>query len=55
MENFLKILTKPDNIPIAGMVVAAIFLCWLSFRKAFENDRLIRSGRKEEIIEKIEK
>jgi len=55
MENFLKILTMPDNIPIAFMFVASIFLGWLAFRKALKNDRLIKEGRQEEIIEEMEK
>jgi len=51
MENFLKIVTMPDNIPIVGMLLASIFFGWLAFKKAFKNDKLIRDGREEEIID----
>jgi len=55
MENFLKILTMPDNIPIAFMFLISIFLGLLAFRKALKNDKLISEGRKDEIIEEMEK
>lgn len=54
MENLIRILTMPDNIPIVGMVLAAIFFCCLSFWKAFKNDRYIDAGRQEDIIDKMQ-
>lgn len=39
-KNFWVILSKPDNIPIAGLMVLAVFYTIHSFRKAFRNDRL---------------
>jgi len=49
MQHFLWILTQPDNLPIAGMVLAlGVLLCvWL--RQALRNDHLIHTGNKEEI------
>jgi hypothetical protein len=55
MENLLKIITLPDNIPIVGIFVASIYFIWLSFKKALKNDELIRNGKQEEIIDEIEK
>jgi len=55
MENFIKILTMPDNIPIIGMVLAAIFFFCMWFSKALKNDRLINDGKKEEIIDEMQK
>lgn len=55
MENLIKIITEPDNIPIAGMVLAAIFFVYLSFSKALKNDRLIKAGKKEDIIDEMQK
>lgn len=44
MENLLAILSKPDNIPIVGLVIFIIFFTWLSFREARQNDRRIQNG-----------
>lgn len=51
MENFLAILTMPDNIPIAGMLVAVLFCLWLGIRQALKNDKLIKNGDGERIYE----
>jgi hypothetical protein len=40
IQNFLEILTKPDNIPIA-------------VRQAFKNDKLTEDGKKDEIAENM--
>lgn len=47
MPNFIEILTKPDNIPIAGMLVAVLFFYWYGFRQAFKNDQIPEENRKE--------
>ncbi len=49
MANFLEILAKPDNLPIAAMVLGLAYLLWVWARQARRNDELIRSGRKKEI------
>lgn len=38
MDNFILILTKPDNIPIVGMIFLLIYFTWLSFYKSAVND-----------------
>lgn len=53
MHNFLEILSKPDNIPIVGMLLAIIFFLWVGLRQAFRHDRLIREGRKDEVIDEM--
>jgi len=53
MENFLDILTKPDNIPIAGMLVAVLFCLGISLRQALKNDKLIRERDTERIYEEM--
>ncbi|MGR3301690.1 MAG: hypothetical protein ACUZ8I_04205 [Candidatus Scalindua sp.] len=45
MENFWHIISKPDNIPIVGMIILLIFFTWLSFSQAFQNDRLSEEGK----------
>ena len=49
LQNFLQIVTKPDNIPIVGMLLLVIFFTWLGLREAFKHDRLIEEGKEDEI------
>ena len=49
MSDFIYILTRPDNLPIAAMVVALVYLLWVWVKQAMRHDRFIREGRKEEI------
>lgn len=54
IENFEKILTKPDNIPIVIMIGLLLFFTLLSLREARKHDRLIREGRKSEILKAMQ-
>lgn len=49
LQNFLEILTKPDNIPIVAMLILVIFFTWLGLRQALKNDKLIEEGKEDEI------
>jgi hypothetical protein len=51
-ENFIKIVGKPDNVPIAAMIFLVGFFVWFSLQQGRENDRLIAAN--EPIIEKRE-
>ncbi len=53
LHNFLEIVTKPDNIPIVGMLLLVLFFTWIGLRQAFRNDKLIDEGRKDEIPEEM--
>lgn len=53
LQNFLEIVTKPDNIPIVGMLLLVLFFTWVGLRQAFRNDKLIDEGRKDEIPEEM--
>jgi hypothetical protein len=48
-QNILEIATKPDNIPIVGMLILVIFFTWLGLREAFKHDKLIEEGKEDEI------
>jgi len=48
-ENFRKIMTKPDNIPIAGLMFLSVFFMWFGMKQAFEND--LRKEKGEEVYE----
>ena len=53
-DNFMLILTKPDNIPIVMMMGAVGFFTWLSLKEAAKNDRLIKEGRRDEILRQMQ-
>ncbi|NIO11697.1 MAG: hypothetical protein GTO40_28225 [Deltaproteobacteria bacterium] len=53
LQNFLEIVTKPDNIPIVGMLLLVLFFTWVGLRQALKNDRLIEEGKKDDIINKM--
>lgn len=40
MEQFLEIISKPDNIPIILLLVSVIFFSWLAWTKSQRNDSL---------------
>jgi len=54
LRQFLEILLKPDNIPIAGMLVLVFFFTWVALRQAFVNDRLAEEGREDEILKEMQ-
>ena len=50
--NFQLIITKPDNVPIVGLIFLLVFFTWYSMRQAVLNDQRIAKG--EGPIEKAE-
>jgi hypothetical protein len=54
LRQFLEILFKPDNIPIAGMLVLVLFFTWVGLRQALRNDRLVELGREDEILKEMQ-
>ena len=49
LQNFLALVTQPDNIPIVGMLILVIFFSWIGLRQAFKNDQLVEQGKEEQI------
>jgi len=49
LQNFLAIVTKPDNIPIVGMLILVVFFTWLGMKEALKNGKLVEEGREDEI------
>src|SRR6195256_338582 len=43
--NFRLIVTKPDNVPIVGLIFLLAFFVWYSVREAVLNDRRIAAGK----------
>jgi len=54
LVNFWAIVSLPDNIPIVFMMVLVGYFTWLSFAEARENDRLIREGRRGEVLRRMQ-
>jgi hypothetical protein len=54
-ENFLEIVSKGDNMPIAGLIPIIIFFTWIALKEAFRHDRLIKQGRDDEILDEMYK
>src|SRR5262249_9453235 len=50
--NFRLIVTKPDNVPIVGLIFLLVFFVWYSIRAGVLNDRRIAAGQGP--IEKVE-
>src|SRR2546429_613824 len=42
--NFRLVVTKPDNVPIVGLVFLLVFFVWYAMREAVVNDRRIAAG-----------
>ncbi len=55
MENFILIVSKGDNMPIAGLIPIIAFFTWLALSEAFRHDRLIKEGREDEILDEMYK
>ncbi len=43
-ENFRLIVTKPDNVPIVGLIFLVVFFLWLVMKQAWENDSRLEKG-----------
>lgn len=52
---FVSIISKPDNMPVAGALLLVMLFTWVSIREARKNDKLIAAGRKSEIISEMQK
>jgi hypothetical protein len=52
-ENFLEIVSKGDNMPIAGLIPIIICFTWIALKEAFRHDRLSRQGREDEILDEM--
>jgi hypothetical protein len=55
LHQFLEILFKPDNIPIAGMLFLVLFFTWVALRQALRNDRLVEQGREDEVLKEMQR
>ena len=54
VRNFWAIISVPDNIPIVFMLVLVAYFTSLSLTEARKNDRLIREGRKDQVLRRMQ-
>ncbi|RMF25381.1 MAG: hypothetical protein D6760_01160 [Deltaproteobacteria bacterium] len=54
-QQFVSIISKPDNMPVAGALLLVLFFTWVALRQARRHDRLIREGRKKDILSEMQK
>ena len=54
LQQFIEILTLPDNIPIVGMLVLVLFFTYLAFREGRKNDQLAEQDREDEILKRMQ-
>jgi hypothetical protein len=54
-QQFLDILTVPDNIPIIAMMILVMFFTYVALKQARRNDQLIEHGHREKIIDEMRK
>lgn len=54
LVQFVEILLKPDNIPIAAMLILVLFFTWVALKQALLNDRLVEEGREDEILKHMQ-
>lgn len=50
VDNLLLIASKPDNIPIIIMIVLFSFFTYMALRDGLKHDRLIKQGRKQDVL-----
>ena len=53
MEQFMAILSKPDNIPIAIMVPLVGFCIYWALSQGFRHDRRIKEGQKDAVYDEM--
>ncbi len=53
-ENLKLIAAKPDNVPIIMMMVIFAFFTYMALRDGLKHDRLIKQGRKQDILKSMQ-
>ena len=53
MNNFLRILSAPDNIPIVAMVIILCVVIYVAYKQAMENDKLLEESKFDEMAERM--
>jgi hypothetical protein len=54
LENLALIASKPDNIPIIMMIIIFAFFTYMALRDGLKHDKLIKQGRKQDILKSMQ-
>lgn len=54
LDQFITIMTLPDNIPIVGLLVLVFWFTYLGLREGRKNDQLLAQGREDEILRRMQ-
>jgi hypothetical protein len=54
LQNLWLIVQKPDNVPILMMVIIFAFFAYMALRDGLKHDRLIKEGRKQDILKSMQ-
>ena len=54
-ENFKLIAFKPDNVPIMFMLVIVIFFFVWGLKEGRRNDKLIKEGKRDEVLKDMQR
>jgi hypothetical protein len=54
LENLALIASKPDNVPIIMMMIIFAFFTYMALRDGLKHDRLIKAGRKQDILKSMQ-
>ena len=54
-DQFVSIISKPDNMPVAGALVLVMVFTVIAMKQALHHDRFIRDGKKDQILEEMQK
>jgi len=54
LDQFIQIMTLPDNIPIVGLLVLVFWFTYLGLKEGRKNDQLLEQGREDEILRRMQ-
>ncbi len=54
MQNLALILSRPDNVAILLLVVLVLAAAFLAIRQALAHDRLIKEGRSQDVLKRMQ-
>lgn len=53
MEHFLWIISRPDNIPIVGLIFITAVCIYVALSQALRHDKIIQEGKRDEVYDEM--
>jgi hypothetical protein len=54
MQNLALILSRPDNVAVLILLALVLAGAFLAIRQALAHDRLIKAGRREDVLKRMQ-